>query len=314
MSYKILLIAVALLVHCSAYSDLTMLNCPAQFNVTTANKTTSTAASSLGAFLYAGFQSPAAKARVESIVITGNTVELDKYTSEMMIPYIIFCVVYLVVYLGIVICCLFDRSCPPCESVRRNVDEDPYSKRETGVAMAFTLIFAAGVFIVCMIAMSFVPDMRDQASMSSCAIYISMDTIINGDDTWGGFVSLRDTVGNITNLLSAAVTQIQTYLPRSSLLMDSMQAMRTANLAIYNNFKSSQLVTPNPDTTATAANAGQSTPMIDSRFIKTGLGPNGTANTMVTDIESGLVTTKKVRISPLSFRTRPTRSQSQPHC
>lgn len=202
----------------------------------------------------------------------------------MMIPYIIFCVVYIVVYLGIVICCLFDRSCPPCESIRRNVDEDPYSKRETSLSMVFTLVFAVGVFIVCMIAMSFVPEMRNHASMSSCAIYISIDTIINGDGTWGGFVSLRDTVGNITNLLSAAVTQIQIYFPGDTWLIDSMQAMRTANLAIYNNFKSSQLITPNPDTTATAANAGQSTPMIDSRFIKTGLGPNGTANTMVSDI------------------------------
>lgn len=73
-----------------------------------------------------------------------------------------------------------------------------------------------------------------------------------------------------------------------------MKAMQTANLDIYNTYKNSQMTTPNPDTTATAANAGQSTPLIDSRFIKTGLGPNGTANTMVTDIDSGLRTTAKV--------------------
>ena len=73
-----------------------------------------------------------------------------------------------------------------------------------------------------------------------------------------------------------------------------MQSMRTANLDIYNIYKNSQMTTPNPSTTASAANAGQSTPVIDSRFIKTGLGPNGTSNTMVTDIDSALKTTSKV--------------------
>jgi hypothetical protein len=83
-----------------------------------------------------------------------------------------------------------------------------------------------------------------------------------------------------------------------------MQTMQTANLNIYSTFKDSQLVTPNPDTTATAANAGQGTPMVDSMFIKFGMGPNGTSNTMVTDIDSGLRTTKKVFIPLFSFQTK----------
>ena len=57
------------------------------------------------------------------------------------------------------------------------------------------------------------------------------------------------------------------------------------------------MTTPNPSTTATAANAGQPTPLVDSRFIKTGMGPNGTANTMVTDIDAGLQVTAKVLIN-----------------
>lgn len=80
-----------------------------------------------------------------------------------------------------------------------------------------------------------------------------------------------------------------------------MKAMQTANLDIYNTYKNSQMITPNPDATATAANAGQSTPVIDSRFIKTGLGPNGTANTMVSKIDAGLRTTAKVTISIDSY-------------
>ena len=153
-----------------------------------------------------------------------------------------------------------------------------------------------------MIAMSFIPDLKQHSKMASCSIYLSLDTVLNGDDEWGGFVNLRNTVGNITNLLSAAVTQIQIYFPGDGWLVDTMQTMQTNNLNIYNTFKTSQMVTANPDSTATAKNAGQGTPMIDSMFIKFGMGPNGTSNTMVTDIDVGLRTTKKVFFVLLSFQ------------
>ena len=130
--------------------------------------------------------------------------------------------------------------------------------------------------------------------MTKCSIYLGIDTAIYGDGSWGGFEALRNNVGNITNLLSAAVTQVQTYFPGDTWLADNMQTMKTNNLNIYKTYNASQLITPNPDTTSSAANAGQDTPRIDSRFIKTGMGPNGTANTMVTDIDLGLRTTEKV--------------------
>ena len=131
--------------------------------------------------------------------------------------------------------------------------------------------------------------------MTSCSIYLSMDSSLNGDGTWGGFKELRYKIGNITNLLSAAVTQIQIYFPGDEWLINSMQAMQTDNINIYNAYSSSQITTPNPDSTSTAINAGQDTPKIDSLFIKTGMGPNGTANTMATDIDSGLRTTATVQ-------------------
>jgi len=113
MSYKIFLLLICL---CSAgsYTIVTSQNCPAQFNVTLANTTTSTTAASLGSFLYSGFQSPSNVARVQSIVIGGRTKDLDRYISELMVPYIIFGVMYLVFYAAVVLCCLFERSCPPC--------------------------------------------------------------------------------------------------------------------------------------------------------------------------------------------------------
>jgi len=172
--------------------------------------------------------------------------------------------------------------------------------------MAFTLIFAVGVLIICIVAFSFIPDMKDSLSMTSCSIYLGIDAALNGDGNWGGFISLRDQVGNITNLLSAAVTQINIYFPGDSWLIDSMKAMQTSNINIYTTYSSSQLITPNPDTTATAANAGQSTPNIDSVFIKTGMGPNGTTNTMVTDIDAGLRTTAQVNLLKFSYQIKAT--------
>lgn len=162
--------------------------------------------------------------------------------------------------------------------------------------MVFTIFFGLGVFVVCMISMSYIPTLRNYSSMASCSIFLSLDTVLNGDGKWGGFVNLRNTVGNITNLLSSANMQINSYFPNKddNWLVESMQTMQTANLNIYSTFKNSKLITPNPDSTATAKNAGQDTPMVDSMFIRYGMGPNGTSNTMVTDIDVGLRTTKKV--------------------
>ena len=85
--------------------------------------------------------------------------------------------------------------------------------------------------------------------MTTCSIYLTLDTAINGDDTWGGFVNLRNKIGNITNLLSAAVTQTQIYFPGDAWLVDTLKSMQTANVDIYNTYKDSQLITPNPATT-----------------------------------------------------------------
>jgi hypothetical protein len=135
---------------------------------------------------------------------------------------------------------------------------------------------------------------------------------MNGDNKWGGFTNLRDKVGNITNLLSAAVTQIQIYFPGDSWLITSMQSMQIENINLYSKYKNSQMITPNPITTAVNLNANISVPMIDSLFIKKGLGPNGTSETMITEIDSGLRTTAKVTISLCSFLTKPMLSLKQP--
>jgi hypothetical protein len=74
-----------------------------------------------------------------------------------------------------------------------------------------------------------------------------------------------------------------------------MAIMNKANFDLYNNNRDAKVVTPNSVTTASAVTNKDPLPLVDSVFIQTGLGPNGTANTMVTDIDVGLRNTQKVK-------------------
>jgi len=296
MSYKSSWILLALLAAAAAYTDVTLLNCPAQFNISTYNVSSDRTVATMGSFIYAAFSTESGRQKVQQIVVKGDYGALNSFMFSMMIPYIILAVIFFGFFIFTVLCCLFDRSCPPCESIRRDIDNNPYSNREIRVMMVLLLLCASGTLIISILSYEIVPDLKEYVSMTDCSIYLAFDTAMNGDGTWGGYTNLRDKVGNITNLLSAAVTQIQIYFPGDSWLITSMQAMQTANLNIYANYKSSQMTTPNPDTTATNLNANLSVPMIDSVFIKQGMGPNGTNNTMVTDIDYWLRYTEKVNI------------------
>ena len=76
-------------------------------------------------------------------------------------------------------------------------------------------------------------------------------------------------------------------------LIDDMQSMKKSNLDIYKNNKDSKITTPNPNATASTL-LGSPLHMVDSLFIRTGMGPNATINTMFNDIESGLRTTEQL--------------------
>jgi hypothetical protein len=81
--------------------------------------------------------------------------------------------------------------------------------------------------------------------------------------------------------------------------------MRSTNINIYKNNNASKVTTPNPATTS-ATPLGSPLPVVDSYFIKTGMGPNGTVNTMVTDIDAGLqVTQNVILILILSSQIKP---------
>lgn len=129
MSYKSIWTLLTILAIANTYTDITMKNCPAQFDIDQYNTTTDTTVASMGAFIYAGFSSPSDQAQVQEIVVKGDMNALNSYINTMMSPYIIFASIFLAFYIVTVLCCLFDQSCPPCDSIRRDTDSDPYSHK-----------------------------------------------------------------------------------------------------------------------------------------------------------------------------------------
>lgn len=63
-----------------------------------------------------------------------------------------------------------------------------------------------------------------------------------------------------------------------------MVGMKTKNNRIYDENKNAQLLSPNPYTTATQVQAGFPAPLIDSLFIKKGLGPVGQTSRLTNSI------------------------------
>ena len=129
MGYKSTCILLLLIATVTAYTDITMTNCPAQFEINKFNTTNDTTVASLGSLIYGGFTSQSDKDQVQEIVVKGDMSALSSYISKMMSPYIIFASIFFALYILTVLCCLFDRSCPPCESIRRDPDSNPYSSK-----------------------------------------------------------------------------------------------------------------------------------------------------------------------------------------
>lgn len=156
------------------------------------------------------------------------------------------------------------------------------------------LILAAIIFSAGIISFTAIPSMKSYVSYTKCALFNMLDISINGDldNGWGGFQDLKNKIGNISSLLDSAGSQVTTYISGDNWLVDQMFDMKSKNIAIYNSNNNGQYISPNPVTTETNLAAGLDYPVIDSVFIKTGLGPNGTFNTMVDDIDRALRTTE----------------------
>lgn len=162
--------------------------------------------------------------------------------------------------------------------------------------MIFLIIFSVGILVTSIISFASFPSMQSDISNTKCALYTSLDVGINGDQTnkWGGFQQLQNQIGNISTLLNTASSQINSNLAGNDWLLNGMQTLKTMNLNIYKNNANSTVTSPWTANVTAAVSVSAALPTRVPLFISGGLGPNGTANTMTSDIDLGLRTTEQV--------------------
>lgn len=164
--------------------------------------------------------------------------------------------------------------------------------------MVFAIIFASGIGITTIIGFVFFPSLKDYITNTKCGLYTALDVAVNGDQTngWGGFTQLANQIGNVSTLLSTASTAASTNLANNAWLITNMAALKEQNIKIYKNNYQSAVFTPNQGVTQADIAGKNAIHTVVPLFISQGMGPNGTANTTVTDIDAGLQVTEKVSL------------------
>lgn len=110
----------------NSLTDLTRLNCPDDYDVAIANTTKPN--EEFVKFFFSAFDDPEFKSTVDSIVIEGKNSELSSLIMKLMVPYIAILAVFFLFFMIVACCTVFEKSCPPCESWRRDFVRRPYEK------------------------------------------------------------------------------------------------------------------------------------------------------------------------------------------
>lgn len=272
-----------LLLGLAAAGDLATSNCPASFNISAANVTTDAQKSLVSSMTpFYNFVRGANNAdALEAAIIKGSP--LDSYLFQMAILFIVIGAFFLLTYCIIVACCVFQKSCPPCKSWQRDFVKRPYEKSELRCVTYSMLIFMVITMGIAVAAFTSLPALQESTGNTKCGIYTILDIALNGDGvSWGGFSTIASLLDGISSALSSTQTKINTYFGDNTWLTNDTLSMQNKNMNLYNNYNASTVVNPDAD------NVTQVMPL----FISSGLGPNGTANRMVTDIDAGMQVTQ----------------------
>ena len=117
---------------------------------------------------------------MDSIVIEGKNSELSALIMKLMVPYIAIVSVFFVFFMIVACCTVFEKSCPPCESWRRDFARRPYEKFELRCVMVFAIIFALSVFIIAIVMFTAFPVFKEQMAYTECSLYNMLDVTKNG--------------------------------------------------------------------------------------------------------------------------------------
>lgn len=175
-------------------------------------------------------------------------------------------------------CIVFEKSCPPCQSWRRDFSKRPYELFEIRCVALFAVIFSIGILATSIASFTIIPNAQTNLKYTKCGLYGAVDVALNGDNAkWGGFSHIKNQVGNISKLLNSTNSQINNFFADNTNIKDSMNSMKSDNIKLYLTNKDAKVSTPDPY----ASNADLFT---DSWFVKTYLGPQTQPNTMTNDL------------------------------
>ena len=121
------LILTTFLVSTYTLTSLSTTQCPSNFDVASAN-TTGTSVSAAVDFLYANLYSSSEQAQIQAAFYSGDsgTVNSKIMSLSILIPFALIGCAFLITYIILVCCCIFEKSCPPCKSWKRDFAARPY--------------------------------------------------------------------------------------------------------------------------------------------------------------------------------------------
>lgn len=104
-------------------------NCPATFDIATAN-TTGADLSAAVDFLYANMYSTSVQAELQAAFNSGDTAKVSETITSLpvLISFAFIAGAFLIMFVIAVCCCIFEKSCPPCKSWKRDFTTRPYEK------------------------------------------------------------------------------------------------------------------------------------------------------------------------------------------
>ena len=109
-------------------TSLTTSNCPSSYDFAAVNATADSSAESFVTLIYGGVYSSEDQAELNKAYAQGDTKTVGKYLASMkiIVPFAIIGGGFAIVFFVALCCCLFDKSCPPCQSLKRDFGARPY--------------------------------------------------------------------------------------------------------------------------------------------------------------------------------------------
>lgn len=119
---------ISLLLPFALAGTMTTDNCPKDFDATVSNVTVSASIKPLVNLLFGSIYSASDQAAIQNAISSGQTGPVVTYATSMQIlfPFILIAIVFAITFIIAMCCCVFEKSCPPCQSWKRDFERDPY--------------------------------------------------------------------------------------------------------------------------------------------------------------------------------------------